>query len=182
MIISTDLDPKELPPGLTLPELQAKLDKLVKGAAGLVGLFVKPLSQCSLDRSRHFAADMWPVPGRPGSVFSLATCHAARQRSSCDVTSASLWAYQARLHADFVVAGRRPRYGDATDDIIARLDRKSPANRYHARQLLLAHNGIAVVETLGIRGSVGANRVCRVGLAAGQYDGGLFVPSRTFDL
>jgi hypothetical protein len=83
MIISTDLDPKELPPGLTLPELQAKLDKLVKGAAGLVGLFVKPLSQCSLDRSRHFAADMWPVPGRPGSVFSLATCHAARQRSSC---------------------------------------------------------------------------------------------------
>jgi Raf kinase inhibitor-like YbhB/YbcL family protein len=42
MIISTDLDPKELPPGLTLPELQAKLDKHVKGAAGLVGLFVKP--------------------------------------------------------------------------------------------------------------------------------------------
>jgi Raf kinase inhibitor-like YbhB/YbcL family protein len=42
LIISTDLDPKELPPGLTLPELQAKLDKHVKGAAGLVGLFVKP--------------------------------------------------------------------------------------------------------------------------------------------
>src|SRR4249920_2384766 len=42
MIISTDLDAKELPPGLTLPELQAKLDKHVKGAAGLVGLFVKP--------------------------------------------------------------------------------------------------------------------------------------------
>jgi Raf kinase inhibitor-like YbhB/YbcL family protein len=42
LIIGTDLDPKELPPGLTLPELQAKLDKHVKGAAGLVGLFVKP--------------------------------------------------------------------------------------------------------------------------------------------
>jgi Raf kinase inhibitor-like YbhB/YbcL family protein len=42
MIISTDLDAKELPAGLTLPELQAKLDKHVKGAAGLVGLFVKP--------------------------------------------------------------------------------------------------------------------------------------------
>jgi phosphatidylethanolamine-binding protein (PEBP) family uncharacterized protein len=42
LIISTDLDAKELPPGLTLPELQAKLDKHVKGAAGLVGLFVKP--------------------------------------------------------------------------------------------------------------------------------------------
>ncbi len=42
LIISTDLDTKELPSGLTLPELQAKLDKHVKGAAGLVGLFVKP--------------------------------------------------------------------------------------------------------------------------------------------
>jgi Raf kinase inhibitor-like YbhB/YbcL family protein len=41
-IISTDLDPKELPPGLTLPELEAKLNGHVKGAAGLVGLFVKP--------------------------------------------------------------------------------------------------------------------------------------------
>ena len=42
MIIGTDLDTKELPAGLTLPELQAKLDGHVKGAAGLVGLFVKP--------------------------------------------------------------------------------------------------------------------------------------------
>src|SRR5258705_11000269 len=41
-IISTDLDPKELAPGLTLPELEAKLAGHVKGAAGLVGLFVKP--------------------------------------------------------------------------------------------------------------------------------------------
>jgi Raf kinase inhibitor-like YbhB/YbcL family protein len=41
-IIATDLDPKELPPGLTLPELEAKLNMHVKGAAGLVGLFVKP--------------------------------------------------------------------------------------------------------------------------------------------
>ena len=41
-IIGTDLDPKDLPPGLTLPELQAKLEGHAKGAAGLVGLFVKP--------------------------------------------------------------------------------------------------------------------------------------------
>jgi hypothetical protein len=42
MIIATDLDPKELPAGLTLPEFQAKLNGHAKGAAGLVGLFVKP--------------------------------------------------------------------------------------------------------------------------------------------
>jgi Raf kinase inhibitor-like YbhB/YbcL family protein len=42
MIIGTDLDPKELPAGLTLPEFQAKLNGHAKGAAGLVGLFVKP--------------------------------------------------------------------------------------------------------------------------------------------
>jgi len=42
MVISTDLDSKDLAPGLTLPELQAKLNGHVKGAAGLVGLFVKP--------------------------------------------------------------------------------------------------------------------------------------------
>jgi Raf kinase inhibitor-like YbhB/YbcL family protein len=41
-VIATDLDPKELPPGLTLPELDAKLAGHAKGAAGLVGLFVKP--------------------------------------------------------------------------------------------------------------------------------------------
>jgi len=41
-IISTDLDAKDLPAGLTLPELQAKLNGHTKGAAGLVGLFVKP--------------------------------------------------------------------------------------------------------------------------------------------
>jgi Raf kinase inhibitor-like YbhB/YbcL family protein len=41
-VIATDLDPKELPAGLTLPELEAKLNGHVKGAAGLVGLFVKP--------------------------------------------------------------------------------------------------------------------------------------------
>ncbi len=48
-VIATDLDPKELPPGLTLPELEAKLGPQgqpshAKGAAGLVGLFVKPNS------------------------------------------------------------------------------------------------------------------------------------------
>jgi Raf kinase inhibitor-like YbhB/YbcL family protein len=42
MVIATDLDAKELPPGLTLPELMAKLNGHTKGAAGLVGLFVKP--------------------------------------------------------------------------------------------------------------------------------------------
>ena len=46
-IIATDLDPKELAPGMTLPELEAKLGPAgqpshAKGAAGLVGLFVKP--------------------------------------------------------------------------------------------------------------------------------------------
>jgi len=41
-IIATDLDPKELQPGMTLPELEAKLNGHTKGAAGLVGLFVKP--------------------------------------------------------------------------------------------------------------------------------------------
>ena len=42
LIIATDLEPKELAPGLTLPELQTKLTGKTKGAAGLVGLFVKP--------------------------------------------------------------------------------------------------------------------------------------------
>src|SRR5258707_8550465 len=42
MVIATDLDAKELPPWLTLPELQGKLIGHAKGAAGLVGLFVKP--------------------------------------------------------------------------------------------------------------------------------------------
>ena len=42
MVIATDFDAKELPPGMTLPELQAKLNGHAKGAAGLVGLFVKP--------------------------------------------------------------------------------------------------------------------------------------------
>ena len=41
-VIATDLDPKELPPGLTLPELDAKLAGHAKGAAGLVGLFTHP--------------------------------------------------------------------------------------------------------------------------------------------
>jgi Raf kinase inhibitor-like YbhB/YbcL family protein len=38
-LIATDLDPKELPPGLTRDELFAKLKGHSKGAAGLVGLF-----------------------------------------------------------------------------------------------------------------------------------------------
>src|SRR5438270_3014804 len=48
VLIATDLDPKELPPGLTREELLAKIvppapaASHAKGAAGLVGLFVKP--------------------------------------------------------------------------------------------------------------------------------------------
>jgi len=48
ILIATDLDPKELPPGLTREELQAKIVppapamSHAKGTAGLVGLFVKP--------------------------------------------------------------------------------------------------------------------------------------------
>ena len=41
-IIATDLDPKALPPGLTLDELQSNLAGHTKGAAALVGLFAKP--------------------------------------------------------------------------------------------------------------------------------------------
>ena len=40
-VIATDLDPKALAPGLTLPELQASLQGHAKGVAGLVGLFTK---------------------------------------------------------------------------------------------------------------------------------------------
>jgi Raf kinase inhibitor-like YbhB/YbcL family protein len=42
VIIATDLDPHVLPPGLTLPDLQAKLAGHTKGAAGLIGLFRNP--------------------------------------------------------------------------------------------------------------------------------------------
>ena len=42
VIVATDLEPKELAPDLTLPQLQEKLNGHTKGAAGLVGLFVKP--------------------------------------------------------------------------------------------------------------------------------------------
>jgi len=42
VVIATDFDPKELPPGLTIPELWAKLPGHAKGAAGIVGLFTHP--------------------------------------------------------------------------------------------------------------------------------------------
>ena len=42
VVIATDLDPKELPPGLSLPDFQARLAGHTKGAAGLVGLFKNP--------------------------------------------------------------------------------------------------------------------------------------------
>ena len=48
VLVATELEPKELPPGLTRPELLAKLvppapaPRRVKGSAGLVGLWVKP--------------------------------------------------------------------------------------------------------------------------------------------
>jgi Raf kinase inhibitor-like YbhB/YbcL family protein len=41
-LIATDLDPKELPPGLTRDELFAKLKGHNKAATGLIGLFKKP--------------------------------------------------------------------------------------------------------------------------------------------
>ena len=42
ILIATDLEPKELPPGLTRDELLAKLTGRTKGATGLVGLFKNP--------------------------------------------------------------------------------------------------------------------------------------------
>lgn len=42
VLIATDLEPKELPPGLTREELYAKLTGHAKGATGLVGLFSSP--------------------------------------------------------------------------------------------------------------------------------------------
>jgi Raf kinase inhibitor-like YbhB/YbcL family protein len=42
ILIATDLEPKELPPGLTRDELLAKLTGRAKGATGLVGLFKNP--------------------------------------------------------------------------------------------------------------------------------------------
>jgi hypothetical protein len=47
-IVATDLDPKELPPGVTREEILTKIvppapaPSHAKGTAGLVGLFVKP--------------------------------------------------------------------------------------------------------------------------------------------
>jgi Raf kinase inhibitor-like YbhB/YbcL family protein len=41
-LIATDLDPKQLPAGLTREEVVAKLQGHTKGAAGLVGLFGRP--------------------------------------------------------------------------------------------------------------------------------------------
>ena len=47
VLIATDLEPKELPPGLTKEEVTAKIvpagsPSRAKGSAGIVGLFVKP--------------------------------------------------------------------------------------------------------------------------------------------
>jgi Raf kinase inhibitor-like YbhB/YbcL family protein len=42
ILIATDLEPKELPPGLTRDELYAKLTGHTKGATGLIGLFGSP--------------------------------------------------------------------------------------------------------------------------------------------
>jgi len=48
VVVATDLDPKELPPGLTREELLAKIvppaptPSHAKGTAGIIGLFVKP--------------------------------------------------------------------------------------------------------------------------------------------
>ena len=42
ILIATDLEPGDLPPGLTREELYAKLTGRAKGATGLVGLFGSP--------------------------------------------------------------------------------------------------------------------------------------------
>jgi Raf kinase inhibitor-like YbhB/YbcL family protein len=42
VVIATDLEPGALPPGLTLPELRAKLEGHAKASAGLIGLFRNP--------------------------------------------------------------------------------------------------------------------------------------------
>ena len=48
VLVATDYDPKEIPPGLTREEVLPKLAPVpgqpnhVKGSAGIVGLFVKP--------------------------------------------------------------------------------------------------------------------------------------------
>ena len=44
-IVATDLDPKDLPPGLTLAELQEKLKGHRKGESSLVGTYVNPYPQ-----------------------------------------------------------------------------------------------------------------------------------------
>ena len=41
-IIATDLDPKDLPPGLTFAELQEKLKDHRKGGSSIVGTYVNP--------------------------------------------------------------------------------------------------------------------------------------------
>ncbi len=42
ILIATDLEPAELPPGLTRDELHAKLTGRTKGSTGLIGLFGSP--------------------------------------------------------------------------------------------------------------------------------------------
>jgi hypothetical protein len=47
VLIATDLEPTDLPPGLTKDEVTAKIvptgsASRAKGSAGIVGLFVKP--------------------------------------------------------------------------------------------------------------------------------------------
>jgi len=42
VVIATDFETSELPPGLTIPEVWATLPGRTKAAAGLVVLFVKP--------------------------------------------------------------------------------------------------------------------------------------------
>jgi Raf kinase inhibitor-like YbhB/YbcL family protein len=44
-IVATDLDPKDLPPGLTIAELEEKLKGHRKGESSLVGTYVNPYPQ-----------------------------------------------------------------------------------------------------------------------------------------
>jgi len=41
-LIATDIDPRELPPGLTRTQLMTQLEGHAKGAVGLVGLYSHP--------------------------------------------------------------------------------------------------------------------------------------------
>jgi hypothetical protein len=59
----------------------------------------------------------------------------------------------------------------APPGLVSGVDRQSSATCKYARQRhLLAHNGITIVEALGVDGSIAAERVCRVRRAPAVFD------------